>query len=128
MSLSYLKLMNYEHLLREENQRLKGKNKELIKVMHDLNKEVDTLLSFAESINTQWDFHKILEKTKQILQDTYSQKVSIHIDNEVFAQEWVEIEGIEKIPGIKKAMYNKKIIYVSKTLEPELILGEHRIN
>ena len=62
------------------------------------------------------------------MQDTYSQKVSIHIDNEVFAQEWVEIEGIEKIPGIKKAMYNKKIIYVSKTLEPELILGEHRIN
>ena len=46
--MSKKEVMDELHLLREENQRLKGKNKELIKVMHDLNKEVDTLLSFAE--------------------------------------------------------------------------------
>ncbi len=115
------------HKLRAENSKLKANNIELMKIMHDLNKDVNTLLDFAEAINSQLDYHKIIEIAKLILQDAYSHKILIFVDEQI-SDGWIDFQDIGEIDYIKKLMYSGEVIFVEKTLEPNFLLGEHRIN
>src|SRR3989344_8030884 len=113
--------------LRAENSKLKSNNIELMKIMHDLNKDVNTLLDFAEAINSQLYYHKIIEIAKLILQDAYSHKILIFVDEQI-SDGWIDFQDIGEIDYIKKLMYSGEVIFVEKTLEPNFLLGEHRIN
>ena len=113
--------------LRAENSKLKSNNIELMKIMHDLNKDVNTLLDFAEAINSQLDYHKIIEIAKLILQDAYSHKILIFVDEQI-SDGWIDFQDIGEIDYIKKLMYSGEVVFIEKTLEPNFLLGEHRIN
>ncbi len=113
--------------LRIENSKLKTNNIELLKIMRDLNKDVNTLLEFAEAINSQLDYHKIIELAKLILQDAYSHKILVYVDEQI-SDGWIDFQDIDEIDYIRKLMYAGELIFVEKTLDPNSLLGEHRIN